>query len=133
MLLRPSILVILASDFLYTGHAYSHDSARLKRAPTLSKKANSLLYRDMLQKVFAVYVSARIVRDGQPFGYIPEDIGSSLATEIQIYPALEWLISAGYVHLQRKSGILKQSPCVRNPLVLAAFCLKRFCAVSETN
>src|ERR1700730_14813545 len=73
-LLSPCILVVLASEFLYAGHADSHHSAWLKRAPTFSKKANSLLDRDMFQKVFAVYVSAGIVRDRESLGDIPEDI-----------------------------------------------------------
>jgi hypothetical protein len=52
----------------------------ITRPTAFGKKPNPLLDRDMLQKVFAVYECTGIVGDGQPIGYIPEDIGSGLGT-----------------------------------------------------
>lgn len=79
-LLGPGVLVILAGYFLDARHTYSNDSAWLKRPTALGKKTNPILDRNMLQEVFAVYKCTGIVGDGQPIGYIPEDIGSGLRT-----------------------------------------------------
>jgi len=79
-LLGPGVLVILAGYFLDARHAYSNNSAWLKRPTALGKKPNPVVDRNMLQEVFAVYKCTRILGDGQPLGYIPEDIGSGLRT-----------------------------------------------------
>jgi hypothetical protein len=77
-LLGPGVLVILAGYFLDAGHAYSNNSAWLKRPAAFGEKPNALLDRDMLQKVFTIYEFTGIVGDREPIGYIPEDIGSGV-------------------------------------------------------
>ena len=67
-------------------------------------KANTVSNRQVLQKVFAVDESARVVGKGQAVGHIPENVRPRSRIEVEIRPSGKWLVATADVNFERKFG-----------------------------
>lgn len=81
-LMSPVFFIVVTHDFLRRRHSYPEYSVFLKGSMAFGQKANTLYNRNMLQKVFTVDESARVISEGESIRDVPQDVGPRLRIQI---------------------------------------------------